>query len=552
MLLRFVPAAPHSTGLTRRGFAALASAWVGRPVEWQCVERRALEDPNPGGSGAFLARWADGEATLEERVEGSTGNPRDGYGYDVRYQLTVGQRQAHLSSGGWEPLASDFRVEFSRITVDALLEARAALRSCFGEAADLSHEACIARENVRGIDPVDAPGEAVALVQEALAQAVPADYGQPELSEWLGRHQGGAEGLRRRLRDLPAGLPGWLEAVEKPPAGYGPDRLTQTLARLCPFEGAHWLAAGRAPAPWFRHPQWSRGGAQAGAEGEWHRVHLDAAVISGPLVEKLSAQLTGWDGWKDWQDHTGEFEAPNEAGWTWRVRRHARYRAPHDAYPVVRVTMTSAWRPTWKLPTAELLGRAPEETVEWNWLPGEDGADLLLVVTRTTPEGTALTWARTGGADFGARVDAALKAVTPFAWHPCSAAESLSPWVPPAPAPWLSTASVKELALAALTAAAVSAPLAERARSLLAACHCAQPLGYCAHRQELLTAHRELRGLHAVDSREASRVDAQAAALGATFEAAGANPDEQAVRRSAERVAEALTLLQAMGSPRGG
>ena len=76
------------------------------PAPWRRTEHQTLVDKQHMGQ-AFGSVWARPGAELEEVVESGSGNPRDGYGYDMRWTLVakLGTRTllVNLSDSAWDP-----------------------------------------------------------------------------------------------------------------------------------------------------------------------------------------------------------------------------------------------------------------------------------------------------------------------------------------------------------------------------------------------------------------------------------------------------------------
>jgi hypothetical protein len=283
---------PPSFDRIREAFEALAAVLLGTACRFERVSREDLHDPNGAGA-AFAARWAGAGANWEERVEAGGGNPRDGYGYDVRFTLTLpdGGVVRHATSS-WEPVTGRLQLRISGVRPQRLAPMRAALLEIFGAAADRSAEPHIALENAEALERAGEPFEAIALATEAVRASDARAHGRAELIEWLGVRTRGEEALEVRLREAPASPVAWLDALVSPPPGFTRALIVEALARLRPFDAARRSAAGLP-------------GAAGARPSGWHRVHLEAAGLGGTLIEEACAALTGWRAWTDWQQVQG-------------------------------------------------------------------------------------------------------------------------------------------------------------------------------------------------------------------------------------------------------
>lgn len=564
MRFRFQPVG--SIEQVREGFAALASVLLARPVRLEPVQRRALPDPNGGGA-TYEADYAAAGVALRESIAGAGGggDPRDGYGYDLTFELQVsapaGPVRAKMYAGGMTPTPTAFDVAIEGAPVHAFEALRSALRGLFGKDADhtadpwLVRETVLAMERAGGMD-ADPPDVAVALVHEALAGSAAGAFGRAELVDWLARRSPAHED--RRTREAPAVLAGWLAALDTPHPPLRDTDVRAALARLCPFDPERLRAAGIVAGPWVGHPSWPFAGTRSEAAGSstpWHRVHIEAAAMSTWFTEEASRALTGWRTHEDWQEIAGESVPGALPGWRCLVVRAARYARASDVLPRVRVTMTAVRRPVedWSLPPSTLAARPLDERVAWTWIPGTDTGEWCLIVRRDLrgangPGPAGVAWCAVGSPAFRREARAALAAATPFRWHACDANEALTPWVVTESA-WLAAAKAGPLpALVDAALAEVGASESDRAFAAANLCACPDRIGYCEHRRALLARQRTwdgaVRALSEPAACQAAR--AAAAAWGAAFSAAGARPNSRDVHRAASRVDAELRLFGAM------
>jgi hypothetical protein len=537
--LRFELPCPVARETVRGGFEALASRLIGRPVSLDLERDTPLEDPNGAGL-CREAAWRDGDVAWTERVVGGSGNPRDGYGYDVRFELRVprgaGTAVACMVGSSYAPYDVAFDVSIEGAAASEFGGLRTALAAFFGAATDRNGAAWVARDTVVQLWNAGERDTAVALAEEALAGSRAGDWGREELAAWLAKAVPRPDGLGARLRDAPALLDGWLEAEAAPPPGWTRERVTEVLARLCPFDPGRWPGG----APWFAHPCWPAEPGTSDPSAPWWRVHIAPNHIPGSLPEALAQAITGFKWGVDWQPVAGEGGGSRVGGWSWRVTRWARYGGGR-ADPTARVELQA----TLKGPVAE--------SVRWTWIHGEGPGDALLVVLRERavtrsrgPRPHGVAWCTVGTPAFQRRCADAVAATSPYRWYDDGVAVSLEPFAgPPAPALAKDGAPTRELAGAALAAAPLDESERARARELLP-CDCSQPaIGFCPHRVELLNRSRawRQRALDAGPPRAGAEARGCEAALEAAFDACGDEPDRGAVLRAVERLEGELRIL---------
>lgn len=463
-------------------FEALASTLSGRTVLLQLGERTEQEDLN-GADACFTARWSDGPITWTESVTTASGNPRDGYGYSIELTLVLPTHQLKVNTGGWDPVPSPLTIEVN-CTASEWLALREVLRRELGRENDQGFAPWIAAST---LDELARGGElaaALELAKEALARANPTDSERAKLITWIAANDFASGGTAMRVKEAPAVLEGWLELERQ-----GDTTLTETFARLCPFELNRWRAAGLATAPWFDHPAWPFE-REAAPEGTWRNVHFRPGIIGPGLAARLGKELTGWETGTDWNDHPGE-SLPGVEGWRWEVSRRARY-ADGSRVPVVHVSVHGVRRSPeeWELPFADQYARDYREMIRWSWITGLRSGDVSLLVERSLPipdRGlgvVAIAFNVIGSEEFRSRAQAAITKLTHLKWHPVPRNASVEPWKRPEPA-------FTELE-GALRAALPPEELS-RVQQLMK-CGCEDP--HCAHRLELRRVSRDYLNLY--------------------------------------------------------
>jgi hypothetical protein len=76
----------------------------GRTCQFEQVEHRVGDDPNPGREDVFTTRWRHAVGQLDEACSPSSGNPRDGWGYRHSATLVIeGRLTITASSAAWTP-----------------------------------------------------------------------------------------------------------------------------------------------------------------------------------------------------------------------------------------------------------------------------------------------------------------------------------------------------------------------------------------------------------------------------------------------------------------
>ena len=92
-------------------WAELVGIFIKQSFSWKAHHRKKLPDQNYP-SEAEIQTWKGPSSTLIIRIESSSGNPRDGYGYDVQIQIhaTRNDQDLKISASGyfcWYPKLRD-------------------------------------------------------------------------------------------------------------------------------------------------------------------------------------------------------------------------------------------------------------------------------------------------------------------------------------------------------------------------------------------------------------------------------------------------------------
>lgn len=522
MRLSFNLPEPRSMERLRAIFEKLASTLTGRPVSLQRLEHSVLEDLN-GANACFTARWSDGPITWRERVTCGSGNPRDGYGYDLEFALVLPAHELTLRSGGWDPVPSSMVIELNS-NAREWLTLRELLRRELGPESDQSHVPWTTFDTVAVLSREGEQAAALELARECIQRAKSTDPFREEVISWLAAHDPSAGGAAMRVKEAPAMLEAWLELERQ-----GDGSLSETFARLCPFELTRWRAAGHAPGPWFAHPRWPLERAQA-EQSVWRTIHLTATHVEPGFSLQLGKELTGWEWGTDWRDLSAEW-LPGLSGWRWQVSRRARY--PEGAkVPVVHVQLSGVRRAPeeWELPFEQQCPRPYKETLRWSWLAGMNTGDVVVLAERglpiprrgASPSAAAIAYTAIGSAEFRSRAEAAVTRLTHLKWHPVELTQSLEPWKQPEP-PFTDLPGALEAALPADDLARVR---------VLMQCKCAAR--FCGHRVELSQTSHKHRFSHLPAQRARGGAWAAAAAM------TSAPPDPEAAKERLREVHENL------------
>lgn len=134
---------------------AIAPLVIGRALELREIERVTFPDLDHGPP-CWSARWRDGDVELDASVTNGEGNPRDGYGYTPRAQLTAPWRdkprwwRAELSGGAQDRrFASPIRVRVLDVTREAFDAIRARALEVLPEHRDVTREDPYASKELR-------------------------------------------------------------------------------------------------------------------------------------------------------------------------------------------------------------------------------------------------------------------------------------------------------------------------------------------------------------------------------------------------------------------
>lgn len=261
--------------------------------EWKLTEKTPL--PHDGlGPMSELARtkWALDGATLDQKVEGGSGNPRDGYGFDMAITVSATgddgrPRGVSLSDGSYDPAPKELVFSLSGFTAAEFLAAREAGKQRFSR--DDTANPIWARDNVAELKAQGAFEAARALAVEGLAQQAPAfaRLSRLELRQQLialtadpgERAALEAVSLTEDLNDVAR-----LDAVASGALvlpGWTPDRATRLLASVRPWRPTSLPLFGGAAARWLDHPWWQP---------------ARAATLTGWFAANNQAHEVKWDG----------------------------------------------------------------------------------------------------------------------------------------------------------------------------------------------------------------------------------------------------------------
>jgi len=518
---------------------ALAGARAGVPRVLVPTSREALFDPNPGASACVDARWTGPGATLHLRIEGGPGDPREGFGYVGSALLTVddpeGGWEARVSIDHWEPIPSPLPVTVVGLPLASYAAVRATLASSPGGAIDGSADASTALAMIPVLLAAGEVAQARDLAVEALAQATPASGGHGELLDWALRLDPSLGGLSRRLRETPARLPAWEEALAAPPDGFAPADLRAAMAHLCPMDGDRWAAAGLPLPPWLSAPDWPVGPARRVDDAPWWTLSPVAGHSITAAHDFLRA-LTG-----DTYDADAETVPPVAGvdGWRWWVTRRARW--PEGARLPRAVVTLEAERPA-------AVGGGMNDTQTWEWVSGPEPGDVAVSLRRRWPRAPGLdeafAWSVVGSAAFRDAVRAAWEVAVPYRWEPIALADLRLPR-PARQLPWftgLSEAAPVAIAERVLAASNLTPDHQALALAQLS-CRCVQGRSPpCPHRSALLDLGRAQVALRvSLGKADRLRTQARQQVLQVALHAIGASPDVEQVHR-ALRIGHALLL----------
>jgi hypothetical protein len=427
--------------------------------------------------------------------------------------------KVRVSTFSWEPVPDTLSFELEHVSAREWLVLRETLRRELGAERDRCNVPGIITPVAKALARDGDVGTALALARACLAACKPTDSWREDLVAWLAQHDPAAGGAALRVKEAPMVLAGWLE-LERERAGDA--KLTEALARLCPFDVKRWSAAGLPSAPWFSHPRWPLARTEDERAGPWRTLHLYPSQLNVNLAASCSRELTGWEWPADWSDVRGE-SLNTGTEFSWDVFRMARYRDGAEL-PTVQVSLLG------------LRGNPFVEKLQWVWVPGQHTGDVLLIVERELPQPgaapvRAIAFTAVGSSEFRAQADALVTRVSRLRWYDAPAAECLEPWQPPEQRRFLD-ADVRSAVRAALAAAVPEEELASV--EPLLGCTCT---GACEHQRQLMRVAGP--GMFA----QPPSVRARSTALMAAARVAGLAPDYEEVRRLLKLVE--LELVQA-------
>lgn len=225
MKLRLFFENPVSLDRSRAIFLAIAEAVRGAPLSFARVHHAKLEDRNGGGH-TFEARWEAAGAVLSESLQnGTSGNPRDGWGYVTRYALRVDDVLAELTASNWNMHPTDICLDIRVDRLDTFDACRAAVANVLGaEAVDRTDAPFPAALNVAAA--IDAGREDVA--RELLRRYRATPWARRPLDEYwirkldrLGLDLNGADPttVARVIASNPSDLESWRHAAALGRAG---------------------------------------------------------------------------------------------------------------------------------------------------------------------------------------------------------------------------------------------------------------------------------------------------------------------------------------------
>ncbi|MEI8255093.1 MAG: hypothetical protein WCJ30_05410 [Deltaproteobacteria bacterium] len=170
---------------------ALAGALHGRAVALTRTERNPVEDANWRGV-TFTSRsdGADGAVTLVESLLNGGGDPREGYGYDYRAELSahIADREIRVvgMGGGWEPCPSTVTIVLTGATSPEVLTFVETLRVTMGES-DQSYRPVWALSIAKALEAGGLADAAERVARDALARSPSGEAVRDDLLEWLER-----------------------------------------------------------------------------------------------------------------------------------------------------------------------------------------------------------------------------------------------------------------------------------------------------------------------------------------------------------------------------
>ena len=468
----------------RSAWSEVVTALRGTSSEWQQVEKSETEDiwvPSP----PFETLWKQPGAIWRESVRRGSGNPRDGYGYDMKGTLELetadGLVKVRLAGSSWEPRPDRLDLWVYGASPAQVVSIRTALRGALGAERDISGKPWIAQDNVRYAMAVDRD-VARRWLGESLSGGKPegAAYGWAALLSLKEELDGpSAKRLDRRLREAPQDVSAWERALVELPPAWSRERVTAILHRLRPYD------------PKAKSPPWDRVEPNS---GPWRRLEngIGPSGSENPLVWNLTRAL--FPGLVESDSH---FVAPEKVG---QVILSADIRAvwadSRDELPlalVCRTALRKSRRRTAKNPIAS-SGSCRQG---W-WLYGEEAGDVVrLVMEWTRYKNTKLhlgvALAVSGSETFRLRVEKAIEEVTPYRFDPIEGDKFFIERKPRKYAGLEGEGSSRERVARLLEKVDAATP---EILEIVAECSCAQPrVGYCVHAKTLLEESRRWRGI---------------------------------------------------------
>lgn len=339
---------------------------LGAPLEpWEPGKHEVLPDDNhPARAGSWL--WTAPGARWQEEAACGSGDPRDGYGYHCKGELTVDHETVRITAevvgSAWTPWPCGFAVRLDGAPphLDAAAEA---FDRATGQQGLAGARAAIA--NIQAAREHH-PAAALRWLAFILEHGNPEDFGWSRLldlrSELLGEDE---EGLARVLREAPEKIDAWERAAAAPPEGLSPAMIAAVHRRLRP-----WLDQGVATRPpWREH--------QPPPHAPWFRLDNGLGPRSGtPLLDRLRFGLFR----EIAQAPTATGPVQIDGVQLTVSERRARWVAADDPLPVV--VASRLWRrfPARWATAGSGAGRLkyrPQEEGRWSWVWGRQPGDCL-------------------------------------------------------------------------------------------------------------------------------------------------------------------------------
>lgn len=507
----------------------LRTAWTevilrlrGAAGPWELLERVEIQDKN-APQATFRATWSSEGAALTEEVVNGSGNPRDGYGYDVTATLEVEAEGepvlVRLKSAGYNPELTRLQLSV-QASAERVELVRAGLRAVLGAEADRTSEPQVAVGNV-ALARLHDPEAAVRWLREAL------DAGRPEGAAWGWKEllQAAEEleapdpqRLGRRLTEAPHDVDAWEQAALAPPPGWAAERVARVLERLRPYDPG-------ATTPPF--------GDEQAREAPWRRLEngLGPTGSSDPLMWNLARNL--YPGLPDGERSLVDVGKAGRHAMSSTL--HVEWAEPGDDLPVALV-QRRAVEPGREVVRGWLLGRAIGDVVRF-------GMESIRRKQRTLHLGVAL--ASSGSPAFVARVEEIVERLTPYRLEPAEEADLFPERTPRRFVGLSGVGSIFEQVVGLLEATGSATPDLLHA---LEVCACEQPrIGYCSHATAFLEASRayERVARTSKDPSESTTAYARKSALSAGMALLAPSP-HSGVERNAKIAAEYLSIVRAI------